>query len=65
MSILQFLALNIVANLLKFSWFFFNEIQKELTLRILEQEIHDLLVEGGHSELVSEILDLYIWLLVH
>lgn len=65
MSILQFLALNIVGTALKLSWFFFNEIQKDQTFRIIERELHDLLVEGGHNELVREVQELYSWLLKH
>lgn len=65
MSILQFLALNIVGTALKFAWFFFNEIQKDRTLRVIESELHDLLVEGGHNELAKEVQELYIWLLEH
>ena len=65
MSILQFLALNIVGTALKLSWFFFNEIQKDQTLRIIERELHDLLVEGGHNELAREVQELYVWLLEH
>lgn len=65
MNILQFLALNIVGSALKLSWFFFSEIQKDQTLKIIERELHDLLVEGGHSELASEVQELYIWLLEH
>lgn len=63
MSILQFLALNIVGSALKFTWIFLNEVQKDQTLRIIERELHDLLVEGGHKELVFELQELYIWLL--
>lgn len=65
MSILQFLGLSIVGSALKFTWFFLNEIQKDQTLKIVERELHDLLVEGGHSELVTELQKLYLWLLEH
>lgn len=65
MSILQFLALNIVGTTLKLFWFLFTEIQKDQTLRIIERELHDLLVEGGHKELANEVQELYIWLLEH
>lgn len=65
MSILQFLALNIVGTALKFSWFFLNEIQKDQTLKIIECELYDLLVEGGHNELAGEVQEIYIWLLEH
>lgn len=65
MTILQFLALNIVGTALKFAWFFLNEIQKDQTLRVIECELHDLLVEGGHGELAREVQKLYIWLLEH
>lgn len=65
MSILQFLALNIVGITLKFAWFFLNEIQKDQTLRIIERELRDMLVEGGHDELAREVQELYIWLLEH
>lgn len=64
MSILQFLALNIVGSALKVSWFFLNEIQKDQTLRIIERELHDLLVER-HKGLASELQELYLWLLEH
>lgn len=65
MTLLQFLALNIVGSVLKVSWFFYNEIQKDQTLRIIERELRDLLAEGGHSELASEVQELYLWLLEH
>ena len=65
MSILQFLALNIVGSALKLSWFFLNEIQKDQTLKIIERELHDLLIEGGHNELARKVQELYIWLLEH
>lgn len=65
MTILQFLGLNIVGSALKFTWVFLNEVQKDQTLRIVELELHDLLVEGGHSELVTELQELYLWLLEH
>jgi len=65
MTVLQFLALHIVGSALKVSWFFFNEIQKDRTLKVIEQELHDLLVIGTYSELASEVQELYIWLLEH
>lgn len=65
MSILQFLALNIVGICLKSAWFFLNEIQKDQTFRVIERELHDLLVEGSHYELAREVQELYIWLLEH
>jgi len=65
MTVLQFLALHIVGSALKVSWFFFNELQKDRTLRVIEQELHDLLLIGTHGELASEVQDLYLWLLEH
>ena len=65
MSILQFLALSGFRGFLKLSWLFLDEIEKDQTLRIFEKGLHNLLVEGGHSELVKELQDIYIWLLEH
>ena len=63
MNILQFIALNIVGSALKFTWVFLNEVQKDQTLKIVERELHNLLVERGHSELASKVQELYLWLL--
>lgn len=68
MTLLQFLGFSLVSSLLKLSWCFYNEKQKETTLQMLEKEIFNLLLEneyGEYDELARETQDLYVWLLNH
>lgn len=68
MSIFQFLMFSILGSLLKLTWRFYNEDQKEATLRMIEKELFNLLLENEYGELEElsrEIQELYVWLLNH
>jgi hypothetical protein len=68
MTLLQFLVFHITASVLKVIWFFYNEEQKEGTLKMVEGEIFKTLLDnryGEYDELVIEMQDLYLWLLEH
>lgn len=68
MTLGQFLCFHIVSSILKLVYFFYNEKQKEGTLKMVEKMIFDILLEneyGQYDELISEMQDLYLWLLEH
>ena len=68
MTSLQFLRFHITALFLKTVWFFYNEEQKERTLKMVEREIFNTLLDnpyGQYNELVIEMQELYLWLLEH
>lgn len=59
---------SLIGSLLKLAWRFYNEKQKEATLRMIEKEIFNLLLENEYREfdkLSREIQELYVWLLTH
>lgn len=66
MTLLEFLGFSLVSSLLKLSWCFYSEKQKEATLQMLEKEIFNLLLDneyGQFDELAKKTQELYIWLL--
>lgn len=68
MTLGQFLCFHIASLILKVAYFFYNEKQKEGTLKMVEKMIFDTLIEnerGIYDELISEMQDLYLWLLEH
>lgn len=59
---------SLIGSLLKLAWRFYNEKQKEATLRMIEKELFNLLLENEYREfdkLSREIQELYVWLLTH
>jgi len=68
MTLGQFFCFHIASSILKVAYIFYSEKRKEGTLKMVEKKIFDTLVEneyGEYDELISEMQDLYLWLLEH
>ena len=68
MTLKEFLLFHFGISVLKVIYIFYSRKKKDATISMIERELEKLVKEneyGEYQELISELAELYDWLLVH